>query len=135
MNNHMGSAATVRDSLMAPVLDDIKKAGLFFVDSRTNPDTRAFRLAKRMGLDTQINDIFLDSIESVEHVQQKMWQLADLAAARGRAIAIGHPHHNTLQVIREIGPQLQQRGFDFVPVEELILKAAPAEKVLAQRTP
>ncbi len=134
MNNHMGSAATVRDSLLAPVFDELDKAGLFFIDSRTNPNTHAFKLAKRMGLETEINDIFLDNEESLEKVQQKMWQLADLAASRGSAIAIGHPHRYTLQAIQEIAPQLVQRGFQFVPVEELTHKPASEEKILAQRT-
>jgi hypothetical protein len=134
MNNHMGSAATVRDSLLAPVFDELQKAGLFFVDSRTNPNTHAFKLAKKMGLEAEINDVFLDSEESLERVQQKMWRLADLAAERGSAIAIGHPHPYTLQAIKEIGPQLIQRGFQFVPVAELARQPAPAEKILAQRT-
>jgi polysaccharide deacetylase 2 family uncharacterized protein YibQ len=133
MNNHMGSAATVRDSLLAPVFDELDKAGLFFIDSRTNPNTHAFKLAKKMGLEAEINDIFLDSEESWERVQQKMWQLADLAASRGSAIAIGHPHRYTLQAIQEIGPQLVQRGFQFVPVEELTQKPAAEEKILAER--
>jgi hypothetical protein len=133
MNNHMGSAATVRDSLLAPVFDELDRAGLFFIDSRTNPNTHAFKLAKRMGLETEINDIFLDNEESWEKVQQKMWQLADLAASRGSAIAIGHPHRYTLQAIQEIAPQLVQRGFQFVPVEELARKPASEEKILAQR--
>ena len=134
VNNHMGSAATVNDSLLLPVLDEIKKAGLFFVDSRTNPNTHAFKLAKKMGLATGINDIFLDNEESPERVQQKMWQLADLAAAEGAAIAIGHPHEATLRAIKEIGPQLVQRGFEFVPVETLLRSTKPEEKILAQRT-
>jgi polysaccharide deacetylase 2 family uncharacterized protein YibQ len=133
MNNHMGSAATVRDSLLAPVFDELNKAGLFFIDSRTNPNTHAFKLAKKMGLEAEINDIFLDSEESWERVQQKMWQLADLAASRGSAIAIGHPHRYTLQAIQDIAPQLVQRGFQFVPVEELTHKPASEEKILAQR--
>jgi len=133
VNNHMGSAATVNDSLLLPVLDEIKKAGLFFIDSRTNSHTHAFKLAQKMGLPTGLNDIFLDNEESPERVQQKMWQLADLAAAEGAAIAIGHPHEATLRAIKEIGPQLVQRGFEFVPVETLLRSTKPEEKILAQR--
>jgi len=133
LNNHMGSAATVTDSLMLPALEEIKKANLFFIDSKTHPNTRAHMLAKKMGLSSELNDIFLDNEESAEKVQQKMWQLADLAAAQGAAIAIGHPHEYTLQALKEIGPQLVQRGFEFVAVEELVRKPAPAEKMVAQR--
>lgn len=135
MNNHMGSALTVNDTLLAPIFDELKKAGLFFIDSKTNPNTRAFKLAKQMGLSTEINNIFLDNEESAERVQQKMWQLGDLAAAEGAVIAIGHPHEFTLRAIKEIAPQLMQRGFEFVPVEELLRTGKPVadEKMIAQR--
>jgi polysaccharide deacetylase 2 family uncharacterized protein YibQ len=133
MNNHMGSAATVNDTLLLPAFDELKKAGLFFIDSRTHSNTRAFKLAKKNGVQTEINDIFLDNEEGWERVQQKMWQLADLAAAKGSAIAIGHPHEYTLRAIKEIGPLLIQRGFEFVPVEELTQRSTPDEKILAQR--
>jgi polysaccharide deacetylase 2 family uncharacterized protein YibQ len=133
MNNHMGSAATVNDTLLAPVFEELRKADLFFIDSKTNPNTRAFKLAKKMGLPSDINDIFLDNEEGAERVQQKMWQLADLAAAKGAAIAIGHPNEYTLRAIQEIGPQLIQRGFQFVPVEELVRQPAATEKMIAQR--
>jgi len=133
MNNHMGSAATVNDSLLTPVFDELQKANLFFIDSKTNSQTRAFKLATKMGLPAESNDIFLDNEEGWERVQQKMWQVADLAAAEGAAIAIGHPHPSTLRALKEIGPQLVQRGFAFVPVAEFIRPAKPEEKILAQR--
>jgi polysaccharide deacetylase 2 family uncharacterized protein YibQ len=133
MNNHMGSAATVNDSLMAAVFDELQKANLFFIDSKTNSQTRAFKLATKRGLPAEINDIFLDNEEGWERVQHKMWQVADLAAAEGAAIAIGHPHASTLRALKEIGPQLVQRGFEFVPVAELIRPAKPEEKILASQ--
>jgi polysaccharide deacetylase 2 family uncharacterized protein YibQ len=132
MNNHMGSAATVVDTLLQAAFDELRQTGLFFIDSRTNSNTRAFRLAKKMGLEAGINDIFLDHEESLESIKQKMWQLADLAAERGAAIAIGHPHRYTLAAIQEIGSLLVQRGFQFVPVEELVRKQPAQEKLLAQ---
>jgi hypothetical protein len=132
MNNHMGSAATVVDTLLQAAFDELRQTGLFFIDSRTNSNTRAFRLAKKMGLEAGINDVFLDNEENLESIKQKMWQLGDLAAERGAAIAIGHPHRFTLEAIREIGPLLIQRGFQFVPVEELVRKPPAPEKMLAQ---
>lgn len=131
LNNHMGSLATVSDALLRPALEQMREARLFFVDSRTNPNTHAYSLARQMGLDTALNDTFLDTQEDRDWVAGKLLYLADLAAQRGFAIGIGHPNATTLRVLQELGPTLQQRGFEFVPVTELMRQ--PAAGGLAMR--
>jgi hypothetical protein len=120
LNNHMGSLATVDGRLLRPALEEIRQANLFFIDSRTNPDTQAHILAKQLGLRTALNDLFLDANSDEDWISDKMMQLADRAAQKGWAIGIGHPNTNTLRVLRELGPVLQQRGFQFVPAIDLV---------------
>lgn len=120
INNHMGSLATVSDALLRPALEQMREARLFFVDSRTNPNTHAYGLARQLGLDTALNDIFLDAQEERDWIAGKLMYLADLAAQRGFAIGIGHPNATTFRVLQELGPTLQQRGFEFVPVIDIM---------------
>lgn len=131
LNNHMGSLATVNDRLLRPAFEEIREANLFFIDSRTNPDTRAYSLARQMGLDAALNDIFLDAKDDTEWIAGKLMQLADVAAQKGHAIGIGHPSVNTLKALRELGPTLQQRGFEFVPVIDLVRQPQLASRSLA----
>ncbi len=120
MNNHMGSRATQNEALLGAAFAELKASGFFFLDSRTTPETRAYALAQKQGLDSGLNDTFLDTVEDAEYVRKKLAYLAGAAGVRGAAIGIGHPHRVTLQVLQEVVPQLQRRGFDLVPVEELI---------------
>lgn len=120
LNNHMGSLATVSDMLLRPALAQMREAKLFFIDSRTNPNTHAYNLARQMGLDTALNDTFLDAEEDRDWIAGKLMYLADLAAQKGFAIGIGHPNATTLRVLEELGPVLQERGFEFVPVSEMV---------------
>jgi hypothetical protein len=72
------------------------------------------------GLSSTSRDIFLDNDHSNPesiYLQFQMW-LA-LAMERGSAIAIGHPHPNTVEVLREHLPQASSK-FRFVPISALI---------------
>ncbi len=120
MNNHMGSRATQDAELLNAAFSELKKSGLFFLDSRTTPDTRAFTLAQEQGLVAGLNDTFLDTVEDAAYVRQKLKYLSEVATARGAAIGIGHPYRVTLQVLKEAVPELQQRGFEMVPVEKVL---------------
>lgn len=120
VNNHMGSKATLDDRLLSVVMDEVRRAGLFFVDSRTNPDTRAFEWAGRKQVPAALNDLFLDVRADEAWIRTKVETLARVASRKGEAVAIGHPKKLTLRVLREWLPRLERRGYRFVPITELV---------------
>ncbi len=120
VNNHMGSRATQDEALLNTLFAELKKSGMFFLDSRTTPETRAFRLAIKQGLASGLNDGFLDTVAEADYIRQKLSYLARTANESGAAIGIGHPHRATLQVLQEVVPQLQRRGFEMVAAEQVI---------------
>jgi polysaccharide deacetylase 2 family uncharacterized protein YibQ len=120
MNNHMGSRATQDEALLQALFEELQASSYFFLDSRTIETTKAFALARANGLDAALNDTFLDSVEELEAVRKKVRRLAEIAEQRGSAIGIGHPYPITLQALQEIVPLLQQRGFEFVTLEQLL---------------
>ncbi len=120
MNNHMGSRATTDEALLTALFAELKQVDLFFVDSQTNNATQAYALAGKAGIAAALNDTFLDNVDNVQHIKQKLLYLADLASERGEAIGIGHPYANTLKVLNEVGPQLQQQGITFVLARDLV---------------
>lgn len=135
MNNHMGSRATTNKKLLTALFAELQSAKLFFIDSQTNNDTQAFALAGQAGIATALNDTFLDNVENVTHIEQKLALLADLAAQHGYAIGIGHPYPATLQVLRAKAPQLQKEGLEFVPVRTLVQREAnPSSNLTVQQT-
>ncbi len=113
-NNHMGSKVTSSRALMAPVLDELKKRNLYYVDSRTNSKTIAHKLALEMGLDTARRDVFLDAEVSYDFVVKQLAQTCKVADKTGSAIAIGHPHASTLKALADELPKLNAQGYRFV---------------------
>jgi uncharacterized protein len=101
LNNHMGSQFTENVFSMHAALQAIKDKGLFFLDSRTTAESVGEREARGLGLRFCKRDVFLDNEQNVSAILHQLRTAEALARSRGHAIAIGHPHPETLQAIRQ----------------------------------
>jgi uncharacterized protein len=121
MNNHMGSAATSDPVLMQELMDYLSVRGRFFIDSVTHAASVGYSSARKAGLPALKRDVFLDHDNEYHSIRERLLHLADLAAQRGFAVGIGHvTSANTLAVLQKMIPELQQRGFQFVDVMEVM---------------
>jgi hypothetical protein len=100
VNNHMGSRFTESEEKKSIVLNELKRKGLYFVDSRTSSGSVAFEVARSMALRSARRDIFLDNELSESALKIQMERLLGLAKHKGYAIGIGHPHRETLEFLR-----------------------------------
>lgn len=117
VNNHQGSLLTRHPGHMAWVMTEIKKTGnLFFIDSRTSRQSVAEMVAREHHVPVLHRDIFLDHDKNKESIRTQFKQLIRLAKKRGSAIGIGHPYPETLEVLREMLPQLNDMGVNLIPV-------------------
>ena len=121
VNNHMGSRFTGDEEGMSAVLDVLKQYELFFVDSRTTPDTVAYTMALGMGVPAAERNVFLDNYRDVEKIEANIEQLLDMAAREGSAVGICHPYDETLTALTRMEKRLTADDVMVVPVGELIL--------------
>lgn len=120
VNNHMGSLATTDPHVMSNVLQVLETHQLFFLDSRTHPESVGYALACTSGVSAARSDLFIDPVDDREAVEDRLWELADMAARMGSAIGIGHDRLNTLLALQAVLPRLDTRGFNLVPVSQLV---------------
>lgn len=121
VNNHMGSLLTRHPGHMLWLMQALRdQGGLFFVDSRTSRHTIARRIAREQAVPSIERDVFLDDDVSVEAVREQFARLLRLARQQGSAVAIGHPHASTLQVLEAQLPRLSEQGVRLVPVSRLV---------------
>ena len=120
INNHMGSKATTDERVMRLVLSELKGRNLLFLDSCTTDSSVAYQLAVDMDLRAFNRDLFIDEIADDQTIREKLWQLAAIAAQSGQAIGVGHNRKETLIALLATLPQLERRGFRFVPVSQLL---------------
>ena len=116
INNHMGSRFTQDERGMSVVLAELKRRNLLFLDSRTISNTVGDKLAARMGVPHVMRDVFLDNEMDEAAVIRQLMQAERVAAGKGQAIAIGHPHPATIAAIRAWMPKAEARGFVIVPL-------------------
>jgi polysaccharide deacetylase 2 family uncharacterized protein YibQ len=118
VNNHMGSLFTEDREKMRVFLGELKKKGLFFVDSRTSSHTIGKTLARQMGVPAVERNVFLDHDIQHEALRIQMDRLLGLSLTLGAGVGIAHPHRETLQLLREYLPKLK-REYEIVPVSDL----------------
>lgn len=100
VNNHMGSAFTESTYGMRAALSAMKGHNLFFLDSRTTSKSVGVAEARRIGLHVHQRDVFLDNNLAVPAIVAQLRVAESAALKRGHAIAIGHPHKQTVAAIR-----------------------------------
>jgi polysaccharide deacetylase 2 family uncharacterized protein YibQ len=116
----MGSRFTSQSEKMRAVLDEVKKFGLFFLDSRTTVHTVGYALAKRMGIKSLERNVFLDDEETLDAIRNQLRRTVSLAVQNGKAIAIGHPRPITVEALRLVLPEFKKKNIEIVSLSRLI---------------
>ena len=121
VNNHEGSKGSSDTRVMNDVIAVLAKHGnLFFIDSKTIATSVAEQVAAAQGVPTAARDVFLDNQEDVAYSEGQLREAAAIAKRTGSAIAIGHPRPTTLAAVRNLIPELQAEGIQFVLVSDLV---------------
>ena len=120
VNNHQGSRATADPALMAALMPELLRRGLFFVDSRTLASTVAYDTAERLGVRAASRKVFLDDSANREAIIGQLELAARDAERDGSAIAIGHPRPETIAALAEDLPRLEARGIRLVFASDVV---------------
>ena len=120
INNHMGSKLTQDETAMRQLMSILKTRQLYFLDSKTIHTSVAGRVAQEVGVPFAVRDVFLDHEDTPEYVLNALKEAERIANEHGSAIAIGHPKENTVEALQQWLPTLKDKGFELVPLSELI---------------
>lgn len=120
VSNHMGSLLTRQPRQMEWLMRALSGGRLFFVDSRTAAGTLAHQIADSYRVPGVERDVFLDNVRDEAAITRQFQAAVAHALRFGSALAIGHPHAETIRVLEERIPALREQGITLVGVEELI---------------
>ncbi|MEA3416266.1 MAG: divergent polysaccharide deacetylase family protein [Thermodesulfobacteriota bacterium] len=119
VNNHMGSKITTESTRMYQIFSVLKKRGLFFVDSRTTPESICKPSARLLQVPFAERDVFLDHVQEPDFIRRQIKELIRIAEIYGTAVGIAHPHLITYEVFRDELPKLQKK-VRLVPASSLV---------------
>lgn len=118
VNNHMGSKFTENKEKIEVFLKVLKEKNMFFLDSRTSSDSVAFKSSIDFGLRSYKRDVFLDHEISEEKISQQLDNAIAEAHKNGYAVAIGHPHQETINVLKGRYNEIT-KSVEIVPISKL----------------
>lgn len=120
LNNHMGSRTTQDARVMRLVMQEAKRRGLYFLDSRTTSDSVAASVAGEVRLPFAERHVFLDNSRTRDDILSALSGALQLAYRQDDVVVIGHLTHPLVaQLLAEVYPVLVDRGFTFGLLSEL----------------
>ncbi|ERK06853.1 putative divergent polysaccharide deacetylase [Pantoea sp. AS-PWVM4] len=106
LNNHMGSKMTSSLPGMQKVMQVLNHYNFYFLDSMTIGNSQSIPAAQGTHVKVLKRRVFLDDSQNDAAIRQQFTRAVKLAQRDGYAIAIGHPHPNTVRVLQQMLPTL-----------------------------
>lgn len=135
INNHMGSLFTQDRAGLEVLMDEVRRRGVFFLDSKTHPRSMAEQVAAEDGVLAAHRDVFLDHVETGQAVARALVQLERDARQHGVAIAIGHPKDVTIEGLAAWLPTLRAKGIDVIRLGDVLRERQRDALKMAGRAP
>lgn len=123
INNHMGSKVTADPRIIGIILEECQKREVFFLDSHTNYRSIVSKTASKIGVPCIENHIFLDDINTKDHISKQIKLLQKHLTDHDQCVVIGHvgARKKTAAVLEEVIPKLRNE-IEFLRVSELVKK-------------
>ncbi len=118
----MGARFTASDAAIAPVLREVGKRGLIYLDDGTSTRSIAGQAAGALNLPFVKADIVLDANPLPAEIGQALARLELMAKQRGGAIGFAKGTAASVAKISEWAKGAQARGFVLVPISMMVAK-------------
>lgn len=119
INNHTGSKFTSSEIAVNRLIYALNKYDIHFIDSRTTAKTKVPKVMKNFGYKYMARDVFLDHKNEKQYILKQIKQAVKVAKKYGSAIAIGHPHKNTLWALEKAKERKYFKDVELVYINQL----------------
>ena len=122
VNSHMGSRFMEDALRLKIVMEELKKRGLYFVDSRTSPHSQGREAAVEVGIRFAARDIFIDHENGYESALKTLRQAAarEIKDDGKPLLLIGHPHADTIRALEAVLPLWKKEGIRIVEISRCL---------------
>lgn len=117
--NYLGGKFMTNAAAMEPVLRDIGKRGLLFVDDGSSAQSRTAPLAKALQVPVAFGDVQLDSQVQTDAILKKLDELERIARQKGSAVGVASAFDESVDAITQWCEGAAMRGVEIVGVSAL----------------
>ena len=126
LTNYMGAKFTASEEALAPVLTEVARRGLVFLDTGSSPRSLISKLGPDAGALTARAELVIDATPSAEAIDAALIKLEDMARRQGGVIGVASALPVTLSRIEQWAGQLTAKGIALVPVSAVVKRSNPS---------
>jgi len=119
--NYMGARFVADQAAMAPLMAELGKRGLLYLDDGSSARSVAAELALRNKVPFVAGDTSIDAEQDRGAILKKLDQLEATARARGFAVGTGSAFGITVDAVASWVGEAKKRGIEIVPVSAVTL--------------
>jgi uncharacterized protein len=120
--NTMGARFTASETSFTPILREIAKRGLIFVDDGSNPRSLAGQIAGANNLPFVRADVVIDLVPTPAEIDRALGRLEMAARERGVAVGVASALPVSIEQIAKWAKAAANRGLLLVPVTAVAMK-------------
>ena len=117
--NYLGGRFLSNASAMEPVLRDVGKRGLLFLDDGSSAQSKSGTLAKTLEVPHAFADVQLDGELQQNAIMKKLDELERIARRNGSAIGVASAFDESVDAISKWSEEAAMRGIEIVAVSAL----------------
>jgi hypothetical protein len=116
VTNQMGSKFEATQDSLTPVLEEVKRRGLLYVDDGSVPASNTGQIGNTIGLDFAVASVQIDGGD----VAKQLAKLEATAKEKGAAIGVVKVKLGTAKQLADWAAKLQSKGIVLVPVSAVV---------------
>ncbi len=120
--NLMGARFTANEAALSPILRDVAKRGLLYLDDGTAPKSAAAQIAGSIQAPFLKADLVVDTTPNWSEIDAALAKLEAIAAERGSAVGIASASPVAIERIARWAKAAESRGIRIVPLSVLYLR-------------
>jgi polysaccharide deacetylase 2 family uncharacterized protein YibQ len=132
ITNLLGARFMSEQSALDPVLKEIARRGLIFVDNGASRNSLALTATRHAGGAIATGTLILDDVQSKDAIDKRLAELEADARRNGSAVGVGSAFPVTIARIAEWAESMDSRGLTLVPVSALAVKPAQQDQASAR---
>lgn len=118
--NYQGARYLSDEKALRPVLQDVAKRGLLFLDDGTSSLSKTNSVSDAVELPHAFADVVLDGQVQTQAILRKLDELGRIADRQGTAIGIAAAYDESIDAVRQWSEEATQRGIEIVGVSAIV---------------